>query len=276
MPTVLELDWFYLNAYPLMDYWSEGKTWLLATAITVILMLLPWMPPKKAGPAAVVDLAHCNGCELCFDDCPFEAISVQARTDGAKFEKEVVVNPELCASCGICMASCPSSNPFRQAGEELKTGIDMPALPVDQVRTMTKQAIAEMSGQSKILMIGCDHGFNVNRLDNNDTKGVRLFCSGMIPPTLVEYALKKGADGVMVVGCRHNDCFYRFGNLWVDKRFSGERKPILRGRADRRRIRVFGGSELDKKAIVKELEIFRSELTAINAEVDVSIPAGDQ
>ncbi|MCW8831073.1 MAG: cytochrome b N-terminal domain-containing protein, partial [Gammaproteobacteria bacterium] len=136
MPTVLQLDWFYLNAYPLMDYWSEGKTWLLATAITFVLMLLPWVPPKKDVPVAVVDLAHCNGCELCFDDCPFEAISVQARTDGARFEKEVVVDPALCAACGICMGSCPSSNPFRQSEDELKTGIDMPSLPVDKIRSM--------------------------------------------------------------------------------------------------------------------------------------------
>ncbi|MES0326858.1 MAG: hydrogenase iron-sulfur subunit [Gammaproteobacteria bacterium] len=267
MPTVLNLDWFYLNAYPLMDLWSEGKTWMLATVITFVLMLLPWIPSKKDAPAAVVDLAHCNGCELCFDDCPFEAITVQARTDGAKFEKEVVVDPNLCASCGICMASCPSSNPFRLAEEELKTGIDMPALPVDKIRTMTEAAVNEMTGPANILMVGCEHGFNVNRLDNNETKGIKLMCSGMIPPTMVEYALKKGADGIMIVGCRHNDCFFRFGNLWVDKRFSGERKPILRKRADRRRIRVFGGSETDKKSIENELSSFRNELLELNKEV---------
>ncbi|MCK4704811.1 MAG: hypothetical protein KAT90_04990, partial [Gammaproteobacteria bacterium] len=62
----------------------------------------------------------------------------------------------------------------------------------------------------------------------------------------------------------------RFGNLWVDKRFSGERKPILRKRADRRRIRVFGGSETDKKSIESELSLFRNELLELNKEkVDV-------
>lgn len=271
MPTVLNLDWFYLNAYPLMDYWTEGQTWILTITITVLLMLLPWLPPKKDKLAAVVNLAHCNGCELCFDDCPFEAISVQARTDGAKFEKEVVVDPMLCVACGICMGSCPSSNPFRQSSDELKTGIDMPGLPVDKVRTLVNKAVAEMSGQANILLVGCEHGFNVNRLDSKDTKCLKLFCSGMIPPTLVEYALKKGADGVMVVGCRHNDCFYRFGNLWVDKRFSGERKPILRGRTDRRRIRIYGGSETDKKSIEKELKLFRTELLDIDREADTSV-----
>jgi len=199
VPQVINLDWFYLNVYPLIDIWTEGQTWMLTTGITVLLMILPWLPPKKDEKKAVVDLDHCNGCELCFDDCPFDAISVQARTDGARFEKEVVVDPDLCAACGICAGSCPSSNPFRSSRQELKTGIDMPQLPVNEMRVKTKQAITALTGDIKILVYGCGHGLNVNRLDRKDTKGIRLLCSGMLPPTLVEYALKQGADGVMVV-----------------------------------------------------------------------------
>ena len=230
VPQVINLDWFYLNAYPLLDYWSEGQTWVLTTTVTLLLMILPWLPPKKDGPKALVDLEHCNGCGLCFDDCPFDAISVQARTDGARFENEVVVHPELCGACGICAGSCPSSNPFRTPKEALKTGIDMPQLTVDEMRTITDEAIAELDGDTKVLVFGCEHGLSVGRLDSKDTRGISLLCSGMLPPTLVEYALKKGADGVMVTGCRHNDCYYRFGNRWLKMRFDGVRKPILRRR----------------------------------------------
>jgi coenzyme F420-reducing hydrogenase delta subunit len=86
----------------------------------------------------------------------------------------------------------------------------------------------------------------------------------MLPPTLVEYALKLGVDGVMVTGCRHNDCFFRFGNQWTRKRFDGDRKPSLRGRAERSRIRVHGGAETDKNEIEKDLEAFRTELVKLN------------
>jgi coenzyme F420-reducing hydrogenase delta subunit/ferredoxin len=270
VPQVINLDWFYLNAYPLLDYWSEGQTWILTTTVTLLLMILPWLPPRKDGPKAVVDLDHCNGCGLCFEDCPFDAISVQARTDGAKFDNEVVVHPALCGACGICAGSCPSSNPFRTSKSELKTGIDMPQLTANEMRTRTSEAIAALEGETKILIFGCEHGLNVNRLDSNDTRGIRLICSGMLPPTLVEYALKKGADGVMVTGCRHNDCYYRFGNRWLKKRFDGERKPILRGRADRDHIRVHGGSETDKKEIEKDLEAFRAELAKLNQADGIS------
>jgi coenzyme F420-reducing hydrogenase delta subunit/ferredoxin len=270
MPQTLEIDWFYLNVYPLLDYWSEGDTWVLTISITFLLMILPWIPPKKSVPVAVVDLDHCNGCGLCFDDCPFDAISMQARTDGKRFEREIIVDPDLCGACGICAGSCPSSNPFRTSRGELKTGIDMPQLTVDRMRSITNETLAAMDGELKILVYGCEHGINVSRLDSSDTRGISLICSGMIPPTLVEYALKKGADGVMVTGCRQNDCYYRFGNRWTRMRFDGDRKPILRGRADRDRIRSHGGSELDKNGIERDLLDFRAKLLELNQAEAVS------
>ncbi len=178
MPQTINLDWFYLNVYPLLDYWSEQQVWILTTSVTLVLMIMPWLLPRKDGPKAVVDLENCNGCGLCFDDCPFDAISMQARTDGARFEHEVVVNSALCGACGICTGSCPASNPFRSSARELKSGIDMPQLTADEMRATTKEAISSLRGDTKILVFGCEHGLNVNRLDSNDTKGISLICSG--------------------------------------------------------------------------------------------------
>ncbi|MCP4188232.1 MAG: hydrogenase iron-sulfur subunit [Gammaproteobacteria bacterium] len=263
VPQILNIDWFYLNVYPLLDIWSGESVWILTIVVTVLLMMLPWLIPKKDGEKAVVDLDHCNGCGLCFDDCPFDAITVQARTDGAKFEHEVVVNPSLCGACGICAGSCPSSNPFRTPKGELKTGIDMPQFTADEMRSQTKQTLESMHGEIKILVFGCEHGLNANRLDSEYSKGMSLICSGMLPPTLVEYALKHGADGVMVTGCRQNDCYFRFGNRWTRLRFDGERKPALRGRADRQRIRIHGGAETDKNEIKADLKDFHQHLVEL-------------
>ena len=263
MPQRLNIDWFYLNVYPLLNQWSAGQVWILTTSVTFLLMILPWLPPRKDGPKAVVDLDNCNGCGLCFEDCPFDAISLQARSDGARYEHEVVVNSELCGACGICAGSCPASNPFRSSREELKTGIDMPQLTVDSLRDKTNKAINAMVGDTKILVFYCDHGLNVSRFEKANTTSVKLICAGMLPPTLVEYALKKGADGVMVTGCRQNDCFFRFGNQWLKMRFAGDRNPILRARADRRRVRVHGGAETDQKEIERDLELFRAELNVL-------------
>jgi len=260
VPQEIRIDWFYLNVYPLLEVWPAQRIWMLTTGVTLLLMIVPWLLPKKDGPKAVVDLDNCNGCGICFDDCPFDAITLQARTDGARYDHEVVVDPALCGACGICAGSCPASNPFRSSRRELKTGIDMPQLPVDKMRSLTRETIDAMEGDLKIIVYGCEHGIDVNRLDDDDTRGIKLICSGMLPPTLVEYALKQGADGVMVTGCRQNDCYYRFGNRWTRMRFAGERKPILRGRADRERIRIHGGAEPDKRAIEQDLQEFGQRL----------------
>ena len=144
VPAVLRLDWFYLNVYPLLDKWPGEQVWMLTTSITMILMLMPWLPPKKSAPVAEVHLDNCNGCGQCAEDCPFDAISVQARSDGARWENEVVVDPGLCASCCICVGSCHSSNPFRHAKKTLETGIDMPQFPIDDIRTRTESVLAEL------------------------------------------------------------------------------------------------------------------------------------
>ncbi len=271
VPREIRVDWYYLNVYPLLEHWPAGQVWVLTTGVTVALMLMPWLLPKKDGPKAVVDLEHCNGCGLCFEDCPFDAISLVARSDGRKFEHEVEVNPSLCGACGICAGSCPASNPFRMAREQLKTGIDMPQLPVDELRRQTRAAIDALQGDCKILLYGCEYGLDVDRLARADTRGVKLICSGMLPPTLVEYALKYGAGGVMVIGCRHNDCYFRFGNRWLKSRFAGERKPSLRARAEHKRIRVHGAAEPDRSSVADDLEDFRRALADAAQGRDVAL-----
>ena len=275
VPQEIRIDWFYLNVYPLLEVWPAQQIWMLTTGVTLLLMIVPWLLPKKDGPKAVVDLDNCNGCGICFDDCPFDAITLQARTDGARYDHVVVVDPELCGACGICAGSCPASNPFRSSRRELKTGIDMPQLPVDKMRSLTRETIDAMEGDLKIIVYGCEHGIDVKRLDGDDTRGIKLICSGMLPPTLVEYALKQGADGVMVTGCRQNDCYYRFGNRWTRLRFAGERKPILRGRAERDRIQIHGGAEPDKRAIEQDLQEFRQRLRELNQASEAAATEAD-
>ncbi len=270
VPQVLNIDWFYLNIYPLLDYWSAGQVWMLTIGITLLLMVLPWLPPRKAGPAAFVDLDYCDGCKQCFYDCPFDAISVQARTDGRAHEHEVTVESALCASCGICVGACHASNPFRMADKELKSGIDMPQLPVQVLRERTRDAVAALEGDVKIVVFGCEHGFDVTQLNRRDTVGITLLCSGMLPPTFIEYALRKGADGVLVSGCRHADCYFRFGNRWMEQRLAGERPPVLRSRVDRRRITIQGGAETDRDVVEKALNRFREQLSALVEKEETS------
>jgi quinol-cytochrome oxidoreductase complex cytochrome b subunit len=82
VPATVNLDWFYLAGYPLLDIVPGGQLWLFLAAGFLVLGLMPWMPPAPKIPVARVNLDSCNGCARCFDDCPFGALTMVPRTDG--------------------------------------------------------------------------------------------------------------------------------------------------------------------------------------------------
>jgi len=125
-PGKLNFDWFYMMPYPLMTTWPKSAAWALIGGGTIFVMLLPWLPPKRRDPVAQVELSSCSGCNLCVEDCPYEAIRLEPRTDGhPRFNYEARVIESKCVSCGICTGSCPFSSPFRHT-KELKSAIEMP------------------------------------------------------------------------------------------------------------------------------------------------------
>ena len=47
IPIELDLDWFYLAAYPLIYRWSPQQLWLLVGGFTILFLLAPWLPPRR-------------------------------------------------------------------------------------------------------------------------------------------------------------------------------------------------------------------------------------
>lgn len=62
---------------------------------------VPAAAPHAGGGRALLD--HCNGCGRCVDDCPYEALRLTRRTDGAVYLQEAIVDASKCVSCGICV-----------------------------------------------------------------------------------------------------------------------------------------------------------------------------
>lgn len=48
---------------------------------------------------------------------------------------------------------------------------------------------------------------------------VRVPCVGSVSPLFILFALRQGADAVIVSGCSPGDCHYRSGNLYARRRF---------------------------------------------------------
>jgi coenzyme F420-reducing hydrogenase delta subunit/ferredoxin len=263
--TVLHLDWHYLFIHPLMYATSPAGLWALAGLFTLLLLALPLLPHPKQAPIAVVNPSNCNGCRRCFVDCPYGAIAMLPHPDKPGHELARVI-PDLCASCGICAGACPSSTPFRSVAS-LVTGIDMPQQPVGALREQMERKIAALSGPVKIAVFGCECAADARRLESADTAVLNLICSGLLPPSFVEYALRGGADGVLVTGCREGSCAYRFGTRWTEERLAGRREPHLRPTVPAERLRIVWADGHEMSRLKETLEDFRNHLQTLGVDV---------
>jgi quinol-cytochrome oxidoreductase complex cytochrome b subunit/coenzyme F420-reducing hydrogenase delta subunit len=275
-PTELQLDWFYMFLYPLMDIWSMGAVWALAFAFLLLVGFLPWLPAKAPEHRAEVWLDECSGCGLCVADCPYEALYMQARTDGhRRFNAEVMVIPENCVSCGICVGSCPSSTPFRHTSQ-LRTGIDLPDRSIQHLRSETLEALSRLSGEAKVIVYGCEHAVDLQQLETDGVTTLTLPCIGALPPSFIDYAMPHGADGVFLTGCQSGGCLHRFGSAWTEGRLTENREPYLRRWVPRQRLHYSWAASVDSGTVVSELARFRKTLSKQSQENPALAPDGEK
>ncbi len=260
VPSVIGFDWFYLAIYPLLDVVPGAQLWLALGVVTLVLIIMPWLPPLRDQVAAVVNLDNCNGCRRCVDDCPYGAITMGSRTDGALFDGQAVVNAGNCVACGICVGSCPTATPFRRTSE-LVSGIELPEYPVAGLREMIVELAARMKGIDRVLVFSCINSGSVSQAPEQGVGVVDIPCTGMLPPSFLDFVLSRDlADGVFINGCREGSCYNRLGTTWMRQRIDNQRDPYLRRRVPREQIHVCELGNGRNKRRAAELAAFKAVL----------------
>ena len=236
VPATVGLDWFYLPAYPIVQKWGGVATWQVLGGSLLLLLLFPWLPRQRVPPVAQVSLPDCNGCGRCVADCPFGAISLEPRSDGAGYAAEAVVHAERCVSCGICVGACPTGTPFRTA-PDFRAGIELPQLPLSTLRDEVASAAVALAGNDRLVIFACPHTDCLDEALRANAVIARLPCIGMLPPPFIDFVFaRKLADGIVLAGCAANACRERLGQRWTEERIAGLRDPWLRARVPRPRI----------------------------------------
>ncbi len=257
LPVLSAFDWFYLAVYPLLDVVPGGWLWIALILGSGLLALLPWMPPLRELRAARVDLGNCNGCTRCADDCPFEAIRMEPRSDGRPFETEAVVVPARCVSCGICAGACPTATPYRRA-TALTPGIELPDQPLAMLREQLLDVAGQLSGTRAVVVFACAPSAGSWQPASADTAVLTLPCVGMLPPSFVDFVLSRElAAGVMIAGCAAGDCYHRLGDEWTRQRMARTRDPYLRARVPDERLQLSwraAGDERGREADLRSLQ----------------------
>lgn len=101
------VDWLYMWPYGL--YYAVGpSTFWIFMLLLVVLFFVPYFVKTRRPFAYVIEEA-CVGCQLCYLDCPFNAIEMIEKPSlkkGRKPKLLAIVYEARCTSCGVCVGSC--------------------------------------------------------------------------------------------------------------------------------------------------------------------------
>jgi len=238
IPGRIATDWFYGFWLPLAGF-SPATALVGGGVLTALLIAAPWLlrpaPVAQPGPAAV-DPESCEGCEQCFQDCPYDAIQMVTGLHPERHPLLAQVQPDLCVSCGLCTGSCASlaiGPPGRTARDQLAEARRLVAGDADAGR--------------RSLLVACQHNSGLtDRLrsrfaPNQATTLYEVDCAGSLHPGTVSY-LGRHFAGTLIVACPPQNCLYREGTTLADARIIAERRPAVAGQIERLPVRLLSAS----------------------------------
>jgi len=258
LPQTFSMDWWYLMPVALTDRLGGGALWSLVLVSGAIAFGVPWSLGRQPQPPATVVQQRCNACLKCYNDCPYDAITMIPRTDGNKrHDVRAFVNENKCVSCGVCAGSCDTAG----------IGVDWFAVS-DQRRRFAgwlKQAL--VAGESPYLAFLCGESAGAG-LDVDPESGtcdelpgylaIKIPCAGWLHPFGIEHTLRYGGAGVLVVSCGPGQCRYREGALWEQMRLEGKREPVLRtGKVQADQVLLLGLDRTRKEELLRRARAFR-------------------
>jgi coenzyme F420-reducing hydrogenase delta subunit len=126
----------------------------------------------------------------------------------------------------------------------------------------------------RIVAFGCDRGARIASLAAPDVATFSLVCTGQLPPSFIEYALRDGADGVLIAACA--GCEFRLGQRWTAERMSGAREPHLRASVPRERLALAGADAGQEPVLQAALAALRHRLPHLAERASTMAEARDE
>ncbi|MCE8423271.1 MAG: hydrogenase iron-sulfur subunit [Candidatus Methanoperedens sp.] len=200
----------------------------------------------------------CDGCRICESVCEFGRIKVKSG--------KASVNEIECNGCGACSAACPNG------------AIQVRNYTDEQIMAQIKEATHEITEFPLIIGFLChwcsyaaaDLAGSLRIQYPTNLRTIRVLCSGRVNPSFVMEALRRGADGVLVAGCRLGECHYGIGNYCALQRMNVLGKLLADLGFDERRMRIewIAANEGEKFAgIIKDFVNSLQEIGPVGTEL---------
>ncbi|NTV77273.1 MAG: hydrogenase iron-sulfur subunit, partial [Methanothrix sp.] len=197
--------------------------------------------------SAYVDPEKCIECKLCVDICPKKAISAKS---------PAYVDEAACKGCGSCAAACPAD------------AIDMRFFSDQQIMAQV-QAATEVKREFPLIVAflcnWCSYGAadlaGTSRIQYpTNARNIRVMCSARVDPSFVLEALRRGADGVLIAGCRIGECHYRDGNYQALQRVNVLKGVLEKIGLDPGRVKIVWCAASEGEIYAQDLREFIAEL----------------
>jgi heterodisulfide reductase subunit A len=201
---------------------------------------------------AYVDEEKCTGCKLCVDICNFKAAFMK---DG-----KADIDPNACTMCGICVSACPVD------------AIDMGFYSEDKIISAIDALAENRDSEPIILVFACwycsyaaaDLAGITKKEYGANSRILRTLCAGRVDVSWILRAFEKGIDGVLITGCRENECHFKFGNTQTEERVKTLKKLLAELGINPARIGTSWHSAGDARAFVERLNSFEEEIRKIS------------
>ncbi len=200
--------------------------------------------------SAYVDPEKCIQCKLCVDICPKKAISAKS---------PAYVDEAACKGCGSCAAACPVD------------AIDMRFFSDQQILAQVKAA-TEVKREFPLIVAflcnWCSYGAadlaGTSRIQYpTNARNIRVMCSARVDPSFVLEALRRGADGVLIAGCRIGECHYKDGNYQALQRVNVLKGVLEKVGLDPGRVKIVWCAASEGEIYAQDLREFIAELKAM-------------
>jgi ferredoxin len=256
LPGPAELDVFYSFWLPVTRRLPAWVVWLGGLVLASSVLAIPWLvrpPSSVVPPPSAVNERLCTGCEQCYEDCPYDAIAMVAREGGEGRSALVArVDATLCVSCGICAGSCAPMG----VGPPGRTGRD-------QLASVKRFVVEASPGPDAVVVVGCDRSAVGFASEVGEAPVYRVTCAGNVHTSVIEYLIRSGVGGVLMVACPERDCWSREGPKWLEQRLFHDREAELQARVDRRRLRLVHRARGEDGVLRAQLEAFAWEVKAL-------------
>ena len=96
-----------------------------------------------------------------------------------------------------------------------------------------------------------------------NARNIRVMCSARVDPSFVLEALRRGADGVLIAGCRIGECHYHDGNYQALQRVNVLKGVLEKIGINPGRVKIVWCAASEGEIYAQDLREFIGELKAI-------------